>query len=188
MLGADLLIDLTRRYCEPHRRYHTIEHIASMLWMGRELALSEEQLAAIWYHDAIYDVPATDNEERSAELARTQLTAAGFGIERAATVARIVLDTARHLPSIPQSEAVIDLDLAPLAVPPERFDANAVALRIEYACVDDATFEQGRRRALQSLLDRPRIFWTPFGAHLEPLARANLRRALAAPGPTLPER
>ena len=62
------LLDLTRRYCEPHRRYHNIAHIAELLWRGRECDLSDEQVLAVWYHDAIYDVPSQDNEVRSAAV------------------------------------------------------------------------------------------------------------------------
>lgn len=178
MLGPELLLDLTRRYCEPHRRYHTIGHIADMLWRGRALKLDDTQLAAIWYHDAIYDVRRSDNEARSAKLAHRQLGAAGWSEERAAQVARIVLDTAGHRPSCRAAAAVLDLDLAALAAPPAVFDANTADIRAEYAHVADADFNAGRARFYADFLARPRLYHTAWGARLEAPARANLRRAL----------
>ncbi len=68
-LGLDLLLELTRRYEEPHRRYHALPHIADMLHRGRDLQLDDVQVAAIWFHDAIYDPRALDNEAQSAALA-----------------------------------------------------------------------------------------------------------------------
>ncbi|HLQ38752.1 MAG TPA: metal-dependent phosphohydrolase [Planctomycetota bacterium] len=175
-----LLLELTRRYSEPHRHYHTIEHIAAMLHHGRGLQLSDAQLLAIWFHDAVYDPRALDNEERSAALAVQLLPAAGFAAPLVALVQRIVLDTKTHVPSLPESAAVIDLDLGSLALPWEKFRRNSAFIRAEYAHVPDAEFVAGRRAFLQRMLDRPRLFWTAFGAPLEPLARGNLARAIAA--------
>ena len=42
-----VLLELTRRYTEPHRYYHGIEHIAFMLHLGRDLPLTEEQKTTI---------------------------------------------------------------------------------------------------------------------------------------------
>jgi predicted metal-dependent HD superfamily phosphohydrolase len=178
-LPPALLLELTRRWCEPHRHYHSIEHLASMLHQGRDLRLTDAQVLAIWFHDAVYDPTRSDNEERSAALARELLR--GMGPATVERVARIVLDTKTHVPGVPESAPVIDLDLAPLAVPWERFAANSAAIRREYAHVPDAEFAAGRRAFLQRMLQRPRLYWTEFGAPLEEAARQNLRRAVALP-------
>jgi predicted metal-dependent HD superfamily phosphohydrolase len=183
MLPTDLLLDLTRRYCEPHRRYHNLEHVAELLWRGRELPLSDEQVLAIWYHDAVYAVPGENNEADSAALAVSQLTQAGLEPARVAVVERIVLDTRNHLPSIPQSGLVIDLDLSPLAAPWERFLHNNHNIRAEYGCFDDAAFAHGQRAVFDRFLQRERIFVSAWGAAMEAVARANLQRARAALAP-----
>lgn len=175
---TDLLLGLTRRYTEPHRRFHTIQHIAAMLWRGRELSLTDEQVLAIWYHDAIYDVPANGNERRSAELAVQELTAAGWSADRVRTVERIVLDTEGHVPSIEPSAAVLDLDLATLAGDWEDFLTYGRAIREEYAIYADGEFRAGQRRVFEGFLARERIFHTAWGATLEAEARRNLERHL----------
>lgn len=172
------LLDLTRRYCEPHRRYHGIEHPAHMLWLGRQLALTDEQVAAVWYHDAVFDPRRDDNEERSAALAREQLVALGWNAKRVELVERIVLDTKPHAPSIEESRAVVDLDLEPLAETWELFQRNVIHLRVEFGHLDDARFDANRRRFLEAMLGRPRIFSTTWGARLEARALHNLERSL----------
>lgn len=178
MLPSLPIIELSRRYCEPHRRYHTIEHVAHMLWRGRTHALTDEQVAAVWFHDAIYDPRRDDNEERSAELAVEHLTALGWPRHATEAVRRMVLDTRRHTPTIDPSRTVIDLDLYGLSADREVFDRDGRHIRAEFAHVDDVTFMQGRRAFFEELLARDRIYWTTWGARLEGLARANLRRAL----------
>jgi predicted metal-dependent HD superfamily phosphohydrolase len=180
-LPPSLLLELTRRYGELHRHYHAIEHIAAMLHQGRELRLSDAQVLAIWFHDAVYEPARSDNEERSAQLARTWLLPA-LPTATVELVASIVLDTKAHAPSTAEAAPVIDLDLAPLAAPWPQFVANGELIRREYAHVAEAEFAAGRAVFLQRMLARPRIYWTPFGAALEPLARANLQRALAGGG------
>ena len=172
------LLDLSRRYCEPHRRYHNLEHPAHMLWIGRQLALTDEQIAAIWFHDAVYEPGARDNEQRSAELARNQLTALGWPEHSVSIVETIVMDTRRHTPTADGSRAVIDLDLEPLSETWEVFSRNALHVRVEYRHIDDETFLNGRRQFLEEMLGRERIYWTPWGSRYEMQARRNLQRAL----------
>ena len=54
---------------EPHRYYHNLQHIHDML-LNDNLIING---LTIWYHDAIYDPKRNDNEERSAELAESEL-------------------------------------------------------------------------------------------------------------------
>ena len=83
---------------------------------------------------------------------------------------------------------MIDLDLASLALPRPQYVANGARIRAEYAAVDDATFDPGRRAFMEAYLARERIFWTPWGAPLEARARANLRLDLAEALPDVTRR
>jgi len=174
---ADLLLELTTRYLEPHRHYHGIAHIAAMLDAGRTFPLDSVQTMAVWFHDAVYDPRSPTNEEASAELARTRLLANGWPAADCERVARIVLDTKRHVPSSPESAPVLDLDLMSLALPWPEFAANTVAIRREYAHVADADFAAGRAAFFATMLQRERLYFTPWGQRLEAAARENLRRA-----------
>jgi predicted metal-dependent HD superfamily phosphohydrolase len=174
-----LLLELTRRYTEPHRHYHGLPHIAWMLDQARELVLDDDQVLAIWFHDAVYDVPGHDNEERSAALAVERLSAAGLPEARVRKIERIVLDTKAHVPTSEASKLVMDLDLASLALARPEFVKNGARIRAEYADIDDATFTAGRRTFMEAFLARERIYWTDWGAALEDRARENLRLDLA---------
>jgi len=176
-----LLLELTRRYTEPHRHYHGLPHIAWMLDQARELVLDDDQVLAIWFHDAVYDVLAHDNEERSAALAVERLTAAGLPEARIRKIESIVLDTKAHVPTLEASKLVMDLDLASLALARPEFLRNGARIRAEYAVIDDATFYASRRVFMEAFLARERIYWTDWGAALESRARENLSLDLAAP-------
>ena len=176
-----LLLELTRRYQEPHRHYHSLEHIAAMLHAGRTFPLGNVETMAIWFHDAIYDPRSKTNEEDSAALAGRRLRDAGWQQPDIDLVQRIVLDTKRHEPSCPEAAAVLDLDLMSLALPWPEFTRNTEAIRREFAHVAEVDFAAGRRAFFTTMLQRERLFYTPFGDALEPLARENLRRAIANP-------
>jgi predicted metal-dependent HD superfamily phosphohydrolase len=176
-MPTDLLLDLTQRYLEAHRHYHTIEHIADMLAAGRSIPLDATQTMAVWFHDAIYDPRSSANEERSAALAVERLAAAGWAPGDVDRVRRIVLDTQHHLPTIPESAAVLDLDLMSLALPWPAFDRNTRNIRREYAHVSDADFAAGRAAFFAKMLQRERLYFTDFGAPFEAAARQNLERA-----------
>lgn len=181
----NLLIDLTRRYLEPHRRYHTLTHIAHMLQGATQAAqslgapLSDEQIAAIWFHDAIYDPKACDNEEQSASLAVKLLSGAGWSAEGIETVRRIVLDTKHHEPSLEASKPVIDADLQTLALPWDEYLRIGRLIRDEYRHVSDSDWQNGRSHFFKAWLARKQIYYTPWGAKLEAQARANLARTIA---------
>jgi predicted metal-dependent HD superfamily phosphohydrolase len=175
----DLLLELTRRYTEPHRRYHDLRHIADMLCKGQALNLSDEQVMAVWFHDAIYVPGSKTNEADSAKLAVERLTTLGWGAPRVKIVERIVLDTCGHVPSIEDSKKVIDLDLSTLGGTWESYSRNGRNIRDELAGVTDADWNKGRGAWLEGLLKRGRLFWTDWGAPLEKEAFANLQRDLA---------
>nr|QQZ48661.1 hypothetical protein JKL49_14175 [Phenylobacterium glaciei] len=70
--------DLEAAYAQPHRRYHTRTHIEqclALLDQVPDLMDSERQVLtyAIWWHDAVYDPTASDNEAKSAEMAKRDL-------------------------------------------------------------------------------------------------------------------
>lgn len=176
-MTTDLLLSLTRRYLEPHRHYHSLEHVAAMLHAGREFCLDDDQVMAVWFHDAIYDPRSETNEEDSAALASQLLAANGWPATAIARVRRIVLDTKLHEPTVDGSAAVLDLDLMSLALPWPEFHRNTERIRAEYAHVGDAEFRAGRAKFFAAMLRRPRLFFTPIGARLEAAARANLARA-----------
>ncbi|WP_369638924.1 metal-dependent phosphohydrolase [Nocardia sp. JMUB6875] len=179
--------DLVRRYSEPHRRYHTVDHLAAMLTVIDDLAADAEDLDAVRYaaffHDAVYAMDGGDNEEASARLAETTLPALGIEPETVAEVARLVRLTGGHHPDPADRNGAVlcDADLAILAADESSYAAYTAAVRAEYAHVPDDLFRAGRAAVLAALADQPNLFRTPTArSRYESAARANLAAELAA--------
>ena len=67
-----------------------------------------------------------------------------------------------------------DVDLAILGAPPSRYERYVIAVRSEYAHVDDRAWRHGRAEVLTSFLDRPVIYHHPDCTGWESRARRNL--------------
>jgi predicted metal-dependent HD superfamily phosphohydrolase len=175
-------------WSEPHRHYHTLQHLRECLdqfGAVRELAEHPGEVAlALWFHDVFYEPRRDDNELRSADWARASLADAGAAIEVADRVHALIMQT-RHkcAPQGADAQLLVDIDLAILGASPQRFDESDMQVRAEYAHVPQAGYCQGRRAILQGFLARPRLYSTDyFHSRLEQRARENLRRALARLG------
>jgi predicted metal-dependent HD superfamily phosphohydrolase len=126
-------------------------------------------------------VKASDNEERSAEWARTAVVAGGAAIAVAERIRALVMVT-RHTgaPATPDEQLLVDIDLAILGASEQRFAEYERQIREEYAHVAEALFRERRSSMLGSFQRRERLFGTPhLHAELEARARANLTRAIA---------
>ena len=175
---------LLARYREPQRHYHTLQHLAECLALfDGAIGLARHPAAVelgLWFHDAIYDVKSSRNEEASADWAREVLLGAGVAAGFAERVHALVLAT-RHTaqPEDADEQLLVDIDLSILGATRERFDEYERQIRAEYAFVPGFLFNLKRRQILRSFLDRPRIYATGhFHARLEQAARVNLTRAL----------
>jgi predicted metal-dependent HD superfamily phosphohydrolase len=182
--GEPLRDALLARYAEPHRHYHTQQHLAECLGLLDDIrTLATDPAAvelALWFHDAIYDVPGQRNEERSADWAFDALQAAGARDGLPATVRRLVLCT-RHdaVPDAGDERLVVDIDLAILGAGPERFAEYERQIRAEYAHVPEPLFRSKRGEILRGFLARPAIYGTAaFRQRFEATARRNLQGAL----------
>ena len=177
--------ELIARYSEPHRHYHTLQHLDECFTQFAELRPWAEHPGevelALWFHDAIYDVNRDDNEWRSAEWAHSSALAAGAGREAADRVRSLILFT-RHAaePAGIDAEVLVDTDLSILAAPQARFDEYERQIRQEYRWVPDLLFRRKRKAILEEMLARRRIFSTAlFHQRHEGAARSNLARSIA---------
>lgn len=178
---------LEAAYAEPHRRYHTRRHIEQCLALLDEvpdLMDSERQVLtyAIWWHDAVYDPLAKDNEARSAGMARRDLRDFDVSIHAREEVARLILLTAGHEVEEEDrlGEILVSIDLAILGAEPEAYDTYARAVREEYAHVPDQAWKLGRPAVLKKFLEAKVIYPDPdLRQRFEARARANLTREIA---------
>lgn len=182
--GDRLLKELLARYSEPHRKYHTVQHLDECfekLDDARSLATCPAEVElALWFHDAIYDVKRRDNEKRSAAWARSSALAAGVAAAACDRVHQLVMTT-RHeaVPRGNDAEVLVDVDLSILGANSGRFDEYERQIREEYSWVPDLVFRPKRKAILKEFLVRPAIFNTRhFLERYEEQARSNLERSL----------
>jgi len=176
--------ELIARYGEPHRKYHTTQHLDECfekLDDIRPLARYPAEVElALWFHDAIYDVKRHDNEEKSADWARASAAAAGVSAEACERVYSLILTT-RHkaVPHGTDAEILVDVDLSILGAAPERFDQYERQVREEYAWVPEFVVRRERKAILKEIRARSRIFnTTRFRDRYEQQARSNIERSL----------
>ena len=175
---------LTKAYAEPQRHYHNHQHIAECLAefdQARHLAKAPVAVElALWFHDAVYDPKAGDNEERSAALARQCLGECEVADSLSGAVARLIMATKHHdAESDVDAQLTVDVDLSILGRDEKRFNEYEEQIRREYAWVSAAVFGAKRAEILQHFLDHGRILGTDWFHHkYEEQARRNLEASI----------
>jgi predicted metal-dependent HD superfamily phosphohydrolase len=166
--------EVESHYCEPHRRYHTLEHIRELLALLPHSC--DEVLAAVWFHDLIYDRRGA-NEERSADVSHEALVDLRFPRDSVDRVTKMILATRDHDPGdLPEEASLfLDADLAILGSPRDRYRDYAHAIRFEYSWVPDDVFRAARDGVLRDFMARPRIYLTDvMRGRFEEQARENM--------------
>jgi predicted metal-dependent HD superfamily phosphohydrolase len=171
-------------YASPGRHYHTWAHVLDCVEKLRTFPVDAPRTAflALVFHDAVYVAGRSDNEERSAELARRQLRdGARIGPQDIEEIARMILATRSHAADPAETSddlrAVIDIDMSILGAPPDEYRRYAEAIQREFcpAAASPPQFRLGRLAFLEGVLRQPRIYLTAEGAaRWEAQARRNL--------------
>lgn len=110
---------LSAAYSEPHRTYHTAEDILHCLEEFdhvRDLARWPNEVEmALWFHDAIYDTHASDNEEKSADWVQRVLLLNKCPPEIVTRIRDLIMATKHTMPPIENdAQLVADIDLSSL--------------------------------------------------------------------------
>lgn len=174
---------LQASYSEPWRHYHTFRHIAHCL---REFDLAASSIAdaealevALWFHDAVYIPGNRDNERKSADYF-SQISQGRLPADIEVQVRQLILIT-EHVDS-PTTQAecyMVDIDLSPFGIPWEQCLEDSKRVRKELMMVADAEYFQTNLKFLQSLVDRPHLYRTPyFQGRYEQSARYNIGRLM----------
>lgn len=190
MVIWSILVDA---YSKPEgREYHNVGHVSDLLKLlhsyDAELNFTEstlrEMAIAIYFHDAIYTPGSDVNELRSAQLFHM-----ASGHDKLSGAAERIYDMImatthkQHNPdfSIP-AQFVCDLDLFGLGCSWGVYADNYVRIRKEFAHVDAENWLAGRKKFLESMLNRKKIYYNPFSLesfkNLEANARQNLNKEL----------
>ena len=175
---------LVAAYSAPERHYHNLEHLAEMFRVIDRLSAHVEEPAAlhlaIWFHDAVYDSRAKDNERRSGELAVDLLGPIGVPASTIERVVSMIWATAHTAdgtpPALRDTRVLLDADLAILGASEERYARYAADIRKEYSWVPERDYRAGRAAVLERFLASPRIYHTQIMFDEgEQRARENLR-------------
>jgi predicted metal-dependent HD superfamily phosphohydrolase len=170
----------------PFRHYHNWRHLTECLV---ELDKAKPHFPkcdlnaiemALWFHDAVYEPRAKDNEEKSAEGATHVLREGKASEALIEKVSSLILATKTHPHQAdPDTALLLDIDLSILGQPPNRYRTYEDAIRSEYEWVPFAIFAHERRKILARFFERESIYLTPyFRDRYEAKARVNLRAAL----------
>ncbi|MCJ1306501.1 hypothetical protein MMC25_000144 [Agyrium rufum] len=181
---ADIFI---KRYTEPQRHYHTLDHIGAMvhcLEEYRELIHDEEAVRlAIFFHDIIYDPRRNDNEVASVKLFEEYAASIRLAEPMIGKVKGFIEQTITHtLPHGEKGEGdedlalFLDFDLEVLSRSREEYGKYATQIRSEYNYYKDDEYRRGRAKVLRGFLERDSLYFSQkFRDKNEGAARRNLR-------------
>lgn len=137
--------ELIQSYSEPHRVFHTLDHLVNVLCAirrlepvaikeakqrGKKLNLDVVEVAA-WFHDVVYAIGRGDNEARSADFAEKRLYSMGADPKTFFSSYGLIRVTEKHKPYKNDIEAILlcDADFSGLALPAEDYIVTAKNIR-----------------------------------------------------------
>ncbi len=184
--AEELFKKIAEEYQAENRKYHNFEHIEKMIAF---LQTYEQEIKdrvgvkfAVYLHDVVYDTKTKDNEEQSVRYAQNYLIRLSIPDDIVTHVLDLIRATAKHelIEGDTDSAIFLDADLAILGSSEEDYDKYAAKIRQEYAWVPEDQYRSGRKKVLESFLNRPKIYFTErAGNNLEQQARSNIERELA---------
>jgi predicted metal-dependent HD superfamily phosphohydrolase len=181
---------LLRAHAQPHRSYHTAQHVAECLAHLEcaapmlSAAHAAEMALAFCYHDAVYRPNRGDNEARSARWLAYR--AAQFGVLAAARnrMVTCVLATQHTVKPAGQlidwrTQLFVDIDLAIFAALAPRYQAYTQQIRWEYSAVPESLYRAKRTEVLQHFLTARPLYRSEYAACFEQAARQNITNEIA---------
>jgi predicted metal-dependent HD superfamily phosphohydrolase len=188
-LGSDppsarrIYAGLAELYGESHRHYHTLNHIRHCLAeFDRAAALMDHPDAiemALWFHDAIYQPGASDNEWRSAELFRQWSNGRGPPAFQRRVHELIMATTHQESPHDQDARFMVDIDLSSFGLPWEQCAQDGRLIRAEFADLHDDEYYPGHLQFLRVLQSRPTFFFTEwFRQRYETVACGHVARII----------
>jgi predicted metal-dependent HD superfamily phosphohydrolase len=172
--------EIAEAYSQKDKHYHTLTHLDHMyshlLEVKSLISNWETVLFSLYYHDIVYHVKASDNEEQSAQLGERRMKQLHVPVDIIEVSKNQILATKTHLQDEhSDTNYFTDADLAVLGQDWETYQAYAENVRKEYAVYPDSLYNPGRKKALQHFLEMDRIFKTDyFYEKFEVPARQNI--------------
>lgn len=138
--------NLLNNYNEPHRFYHNFEHIERMIESAiNENILSDDLALAIIFHDIIYNIGSSTNEEDSANLFKEYYKSDSY-----LEIYNAILSTKDHVTVNKLSEDLIKLDLERLYGDFQTFIEDDIKIFKEFQYVDYDIYLKNRIKFLEA--------------------------------------
>ncbi|HLV45434.1 MAG TPA: hypothetical protein VKY32_00175 [Flavobacterium sp.] len=183
-LIEELWTEIEKNYSNPKRYYHTLQHLENIFIQLTEIK-SEIQdwdtiLFTLYYHDIVYNTAKSDNEEKSAVLAKKRLQQIHVQQEKIAFCVQQILATKSHIQTTnSDTNYFTDADLSILGQEWETYLSYLKNIKKEYAIYPDKIYNAGRKKVLKHFLNMDRIFKTDiFFNQFEAQAKKNLTNEL----------
>jgi predicted metal-dependent HD superfamily phosphohydrolase len=176
--------EIEKRYNGPKRYYHTTIHLEKLIGelnTCKHLITDWDTLLfSVFYHDIIYNVLKSNNEEKSADLAVKRLSAINFPVDKINTCRQQIIATKSHLSSMNKDTNLFtDADLSILGQPTDAYRQYCAQIRKEYSIYPDIVYKPGRKKVVIHFLNMGKIFKTSyFSDEYELQARKNLESEL----------
>lgn len=178
---------LVEEYSAPGRYYHNLQHLQTLLALQRtyahDIRNNDVLQLAIFFHDEIYNVQQSDNEELSALAAGRFLKQTTLPAYQILTVMDFIRATKTHAGDDHDEDLnyFLDFDLSILGSPADVYDQYATQIRKEYIIYPDEVYKPGRKKVLAHFLEKPVIYRTAvFREQYEVQARRNIVAELQA--------
>jgi predicted metal-dependent HD superfamily phosphohydrolase len=176
---------LAGQYTAPGRYYHNLRHLEALLTLQQAYASSirnnDVLQLAIFYHDIIYNVLQSDNEEQSALAAGAFLRQTTFPPYQIITVMDYIRATKTHTSDEHDDDLdfLLDFDLSILGSSADVYRQYTEQIRQEYSMYPDEVYNLGRKKVLMHFLEKPVIYRTTvFREQYEARARLNIASEL----------
>ncbi len=178
--------EIESSYSSKQRFYHNLKHLHYMIEFFNEykqqLSYPNEVLFAIFYHDIVYRSTKSDNEEKSASIAKARLEQIGVETDSISLVEELIIATKHHDAKTNSDAAfLIDFDLGILGEPLDVYQTYCEQIRKEYKLIPSFLYRKGRKKVLHHFLSREHVYLTPtFQNQKEEKAIQNLQWELSS--------
>jgi predicted metal-dependent HD superfamily phosphohydrolase len=176
--------EIAESYSDKNRHYHTLLHLDNLFKqlteVRNEIKEWDTVLFTLYYHDIVYNSLKSDNEERSAKLAKKRMIQLSVPNEMIEKCKNQILATKSHLEhGDSDTNYFTDADLSVLGQDWDVYSTYFKNVRKEYSIYPDLIYNTGRKKVLKHFLAMPRIFKTDyFFNKFEQLAKLNLQKEL----------
>lgn len=168
---------INKAYSNPYRAYHNKQHILRMLYHEYSPNLTLMEKLVILFHDIYYVPGCTNNEQKSAEIARIYLDSHMLPSELD-TMTKMILQTGDYFTTTVDnalSPLVLDLDLVHLAGSKKAFANYCRRISLEFNMYGVTLYPD---KFARQMLSKRQIFLTPCMMKYEDAARSNLESLL----------